>query len=103
MAADPDTSEDEDSLGSGEDHVESPGTFGFLANQTSDILCDDGELLPAAAANVVQFHDSNYMAPSNPLLANQLLTSSESKSAYRLQKRVNTAENAPIIFADTRN
>eukprot|EP01083_Nonionella_stella_P182205 654921_1 len=97
MAADPETSEDEDLFGSGDDHVDSPGTFGFLANQTSDNLNDDEELLPD------QFHDPNYMAPSDPLLANQLLTSSESKSAYRLQKRVNIADNAPIIFADTKN
>ena len=43
------------------------------------------------------------MAPSDNVLATKLLTSSESKSAYKLQTRVKIADNAPIMFSDRSN
>ena len=46
-----------------------------------------------------------FMAPSNDVLATKLMTSSESKSAYKLQKKVQIADNAnvPIMFSDRGN
>eukprot|EP01084_Bolivina_argentea_P290508 499027_1 len=100
MADDGDTSDDEEDLFGDGDNVDSPGTFGFLANQTSDTFNDDNqELLPDAA----QYSNSTYMAPSDAILANQLLTSHESISAYKLQKSVKISENAPILFTDISN
>ena len=43
------------------------------------------------------------MAPSDGLLASQLLTSHESSSAYKLQKQVEIDKNAPIMYRDINN
>eukprot|EP01084_Bolivina_argentea_P290509 499028_1 len=99
MADDGDTSDDEEDLFGDGDNVDSPGTFGFLANQTFGFLANqtpNAELLPDDEELLL-------MAPSDAILANQLLTSHESISAYKLQKSVKISENAPILFTDISN
>ena len=88
-----------------EEELEGGNTFDFIggAQANDNNLIDDELLLPDSTS---LHHSSTYGAThgaNDGILASQLLTSLESKSAYKLQKSVEIAKNAPILYNDCKN